>query len=247
MQGKSPRVGFVSLGCPKALVDSERILTQLRIRGYEISPSYETADLVVVNTCGFIDSAIDESLEAIGEALEANGKVIVTGCLGANPQRIRDQHPEGAGRHRSARHRTGARGRECAPAPAPRPVQRPGPGAGHPAHAAPLRLSEDFRRLQQQVQLLHHPVTARPAGFAAAGRRDAGSRAAGRCRRQGTAGDLAGHQRLWRGPALSRHHAARRETTRPASWTWRARWARWASGCACTMSTLTRMSTTCCR
>ncbi len=93
MSGKSPRVGFVSLGCPKALVDSERILTQLRIRGYEISPSYESADLVVVNTCGFIDSAIDESLEAIGEALEANGKVIVTGCLGANPQRIRDQHP----------------------------------------------------------------------------------------------------------------------------------------------------------
>jgi ribosomal protein S12 methylthiotransferase len=93
MQGKSPRVGFVSLGCPKALVDSERILTQLRIRGYEISPSYESADLVVVNTCGFIDSAIDESLEAIGEALEANGKVIVTGCLGANPDRIREQHP----------------------------------------------------------------------------------------------------------------------------------------------------------
>jgi ribosomal protein S12 methylthiotransferase len=93
MQGKPPSVGFVSLGCPKALVDSERILTQLRIRGYEISPAYETADLVVVNTCGFIDSAIDESLEAIGEALEANGKVIVTGCLGANPQRIRDQHP----------------------------------------------------------------------------------------------------------------------------------------------------------
>jgi ribosomal protein S12 methylthiotransferase len=93
MSGKSPRVGFVSLGCPKALVDSERILTQLRIRGYEISPSYESADLVVVNTCGFIDSAIDESLQAIGEALEANGKVIVTGCLGANPQRIRDQHP----------------------------------------------------------------------------------------------------------------------------------------------------------
>jgi len=90
----SPRVGFVSLGCPKALVDSERILTQLRIRGYEISPSYEAADLVVVNTCGFIDTAIDESLQAIGEALEANGKVIVTGCLGANPQRILDRHPK---------------------------------------------------------------------------------------------------------------------------------------------------------
>ncbi len=93
MSASSPRVGFVSLGCPKALVDSERILTQLRIRGYEISPSYEGADLVVVNTCGFIDSAIDESLEAIGEALEANGKVVVTGCLGANPARILDKHP----------------------------------------------------------------------------------------------------------------------------------------------------------
>jgi ribosomal protein S12 methylthiotransferase len=93
MSSPSPRVGFVSLGCPKALVDSERILTQLRVRGYEISPSYENSDLVVVNTCGFIDSAIDESLEAIGEALDANGKVIVTGCLGANPQRILDRHP----------------------------------------------------------------------------------------------------------------------------------------------------------
>ncbi len=94
MPAPSPRVGFVSLGCPKALVDSERILTQLRIRGYEISPSYEASDLVVVNTCGFIDSAIDESLDAIGEAIDANGKVIVTGCLGANPQRILDAHPK---------------------------------------------------------------------------------------------------------------------------------------------------------
>jgi len=94
MPANSPRVGFVSLGCPKALVDSERILTQLRIRGYEISPSYDAADLVVVNTCGFIDSAIDESLEAIGEALDANGKVVVTGCLGANPARILEKHPK---------------------------------------------------------------------------------------------------------------------------------------------------------
>lgn len=78
-----PTVGFVSLGCPKALVDSERILTQLRAEGYEIAPDYEGADLVVVNTCGFIDDAVQESLDAIGEALEENGKVIVTGCLGA--------------------------------------------------------------------------------------------------------------------------------------------------------------------
>lgn len=88
-----PAVGFVSLGCPKALVDSERILTTLRAEGYRIAADYAGADLVVVNTCGFIDSAIDESLDAIGEALRENGKVIVTGCLGANPRKILDRHP----------------------------------------------------------------------------------------------------------------------------------------------------------
>ena len=88
------KIGMVSLGCPKALVDSERILTQLRTDGYEISPDYEGADVVVVNTCGFIDSAKAESLEAIGEALDANGRVIVTGCMGANEQEIRDLHPQ---------------------------------------------------------------------------------------------------------------------------------------------------------
>ena len=78
----SPKVGFVSLGCPKALVDSERILTQLRTEGYQIVPDYDNADVVVVNTCGFIDSAKAESLEAIGEAIAENGRVIVTGCMG---------------------------------------------------------------------------------------------------------------------------------------------------------------------
>src|SRR5450432_1786909 len=91
---KTPKVGFVSLGCPKALVDSERILTRLRAEGYEVAPSYAKADLVIVNTCGFIDAAVDESLEAIGEALAENGKVIVTGCLGAQPQKILDRHPQ---------------------------------------------------------------------------------------------------------------------------------------------------------
>ena len=91
---KAPRVGFVSLGCPKALVDSERILTRLRAEGYEVAKTYKAADLVVVNTCGFIDSAVDESLDAIGEALAENGKVIVTGCLGAQPQKILDRHPQ---------------------------------------------------------------------------------------------------------------------------------------------------------
>ena len=90
----SGKVGFVSLGCPKALVDSERILTQLRVEGYELVPSYDDADVVVVNTCGFIDSAVAESLDAIGEAMAENGKVIVTGCLGKRGDLIREAHPD---------------------------------------------------------------------------------------------------------------------------------------------------------
>ena len=95
-RARAPRVGFVSLGCPKALVDSERILTQLRAEGYAIAPSYDGADLVVVNTCGFIDAAVAESLDAIGEALAENGKVVVTGCLGAKDggEFVREAHPK---------------------------------------------------------------------------------------------------------------------------------------------------------
>jgi ribosomal protein S12 methylthiotransferase len=88
-----PRIGFVSLGCPKNLVDSERILTQLRTEGYEVASDYDQADLVIVNTCGFVDAAIEESLDAIGEALEENGRVIVTGCLGVKESEIRAVHP----------------------------------------------------------------------------------------------------------------------------------------------------------
>jgi ribosomal protein S12 methylthiotransferase len=96
LKQQAPRIGFVSLGCPKALVDSEQILTQLRAEGYETSPTYEDADLVVVNTCGFIDSAVEESLDAIGEALAENGKVIVTGCLGAKEggDVVKQAHPQ---------------------------------------------------------------------------------------------------------------------------------------------------------
>jgi ribosomal protein S12 methylthiotransferase len=91
----NPRVGFISLGCPKALVDSEQIITRLRTEGYEVSPTYQDADLVVVNTCGFIDAAVEESLDSIGEALAENGKVIVTGCLGASKEdEIRKRHPQ---------------------------------------------------------------------------------------------------------------------------------------------------------
>jgi len=90
----TPKVGIVSLGCPKALVDSERILTQLRAEGYKTSPTYEAADVVIVNTCGFIDSAVQESLDAIGEAMAENGKVIVTGCLGAKKGLILEKYPD---------------------------------------------------------------------------------------------------------------------------------------------------------
>ncbi len=93
IQHSAPKVGFISLGCPKALVDSERILTQLRTDGYDIVDSYEDAGLVIVNTCGFIDSAIAESLNTIGEAIEKNGKVIVTGCLGKTEDKVIDVHP----------------------------------------------------------------------------------------------------------------------------------------------------------
>lgn len=93
VQTAIPKVGIVSLGCPKALVDSERIVTRLRAEGYQIAPDYSGADLVLVNTCGFLESARDESLDTIGEALSENGKVIVTGCLGVEPEVIRERHP----------------------------------------------------------------------------------------------------------------------------------------------------------
>ncbi|MGO4570841.1 30S ribosomal protein S12 methylthiotransferase RimO [Microvirga sp. 2TAF3] len=93
MNAPAPKVSFVSLGCPKALVDSERIITQLRAQGYELTKKHDGADVVIVNTCGFLDSAKAESLDAIGEAMAENGKVIVTGCMGAEPEQIRDRFP----------------------------------------------------------------------------------------------------------------------------------------------------------
>ena len=159
----APRVGFVSLGCPKALVDSEQILTQLRAEGYTIAPTYDGADLVVVNTCGFIDAAVEESLDAIGEALAENGKVIVTGCLGAKDggDFVRAAHPQSARRDRTARDRRGDGRRASAPAEAARPVHRSRPCAGDQAHAAALRVSQDQRGLQSPLHVLHHSVDAR--------------------------------------------------------------------------------------
>src|SRR4028119_492442 len=94
MNAPAPKVSFVSLGCPKALVDSERIITQLRAQGYELTKKHDGADVVIVNTCGFLDSAKAESLDAIGQAMAENGKVIVTGCMGAEPEQIRDRFPD---------------------------------------------------------------------------------------------------------------------------------------------------------
>ncbi|MWW89266.1 30S ribosomal protein S12 methylthiotransferase RimO, partial [Francisella tularensis] len=91
---KIPKIGFVSLGCPKNLVDSERIITKLKAEGYDLVDSYDNADMVIVNTCGFLNSAIDESLEVIGEAIAENGKVLVTGCLGNKADLIKEKHPE---------------------------------------------------------------------------------------------------------------------------------------------------------
>jgi hypothetical protein len=196
-QAAAPKVGFVSLGCPKALVDSEHILTRLRAEGYEISPSYEGSDLVVINTCGFIDAAVEESLDAIGEALNENGKVIVTGCLGAKADVVMAAHPR------------------CLPSPAPMPPSRsctrctstcpsrtiPSPtcaAAGRQADAQSLRLPEDFRRLQSPLHLLHHPVDARRSRQPADRRCDARSREPRQCRREGAAGRLARHQRVRR-------------------------------------------------
>ena len=99
---KPPRVGLVSLGCPKALVDSERIMTKLRADGYDMSPDYAGADVVLVNTCGFLDSAKEESLEAIGEAIAENGRVVVTGCMGKEADVIRARFPRSARGHRPA-------------------------------------------------------------------------------------------------------------------------------------------------
>lgn len=142
----TPNIGFVSLGCPKNLVDSERILTELRANGYNIIPSYENADLVIVNTCGFIDSAVQESLEAIGEALEENGKVIVTGCLGAKEDQIRQVHPkvlEVSGPHSYETVMTQVH--KHVPKPAYNPYESLMPAQGvklTPKHYAYLKISE---------------------------------------------------------------------------------------------------------
>ena len=204
----TPKIGFVSLGCPKALTDSELILTQLSAEGYQTSKTFQGADLVIVNTCGFIDDAVKESLDTIGEALAENGKVIVTGCLGAKSGRGRRQSGEGnasqrAGRDRPACHAGGDGRGACALPQAARSVHRSGAGrfrrGGPQADAAPLRLPEDQRGLQPSLHLLHHPFHARRPGQPAGGRRAEGGQGPVRGRREGVAGDQPGHLGLRRG------------------------------------------------
>ena len=166
---KTPKVGFVSLGCPKALTDSELILTQLSAEGYQTSKTFEGADLVIVNTCGFIDDAVRESLDTIGEALAENGKVIVTGCLGAKGgagagNLVRQMHPSVlavTGPHATQEVMDAVH----ANLPKPHdPFVDLVPAAGHQAHAAALRLPEDQRGLQPPLHLLHHSLDARRPG-----------------------------------------------------------------------------------
>ncbi len=195
---KAPKIGFVSLGCPKALVDSERILSQLRAEGYETAADYAGADVVVVNTCGFLDSARAESLDAIGEALAENGRVIVTGCLGAEAQTIRDAHPNVlaiTGPHQyeavvNAVH-------DAVPAPHD-PFVNLVPPQGvklTPRHYAYLKISEgcNHRCSFCIIPRLRGDLVSRPAG-----RRARRSRAARARRRPRVARDLAGHERVRR-------------------------------------------------
>jgi len=166
---RAKSIGFVSLGCPKATVDSEQIITQLRAEGYDIVPDFDGADMIIINTCGFIDAAVEESLDTISEALHENGRVIVTGCLGARADMINDRFPEllaVTGPH--ARDEVMQAVHQHLPAPHD-PFLDLVPKQGvrlTPRHyactpdPATLRLPEDFRGLQSPLQFLYYPVTA---------------------------------------------------------------------------------------
>ncbi len=239
----APRISFVSLGCPKALVDSERILTRLRAEGYELARTHAGADAVIVNTCGFLDSAKAESLAAIGEAMNENGRVIVTGCMGAEPEAIRDAFPNVLGvTGPQAFESVMAAVRQAAPAPHDPFVDLiPGEGVRlTPRHYAYLKIAEgcDNRCTFCIIPSLRGNLVSRQAR-----RRAARGRAAGEGGRQGAHRHRPGHQRLRPRPqirfermarardagALSRHHARIGNARR--------------LGAGCNMSTLIRMST----
>jgi ribosomal protein S12 methylthiotransferase len=166
---RAPSVGFVSLGCPKALVDSERILTKLRAEGYDVSATYEGADTVVVNTCGFLDSAREESLDAIGEALSKNGKVVVTGCLGAEADLIRERFPEVAAVTGAHRYDEVLKAVHQVAPPPPDPFRDLVPPQGiklTPKHYAYLKISEgcDHRCSFCIIPQMRGDLASRPVG-----------------------------------------------------------------------------------
>jgi hypothetical protein len=243
---RAPRVGFVSLGCPKALVDSERIITKLRAEGYELSADYAGADVVVVNTCGFLNSAKQESLDAIGEAVAKNGRVVVTGCFGVEKERIL-RRPPGVlavtGPHQYEQ--VVAAVHEAVP-PLHDPFVDLVPPEGlrlTPRHYAYLKISEGCNNRCSFciIPQLRGKLASRPRA------RHGRGRAAGAGRRQGAAGHQPGHLGLRPrhqvcAEPLEGPHPRRRASSRCAG-----SWARSAPGCACTTSTPTRMSTTCCR
>ena len=210
----APKVSFVSLGCPKALVDSERIVTRLRAEGYELSREHAGSDLVIVNTCGFLDSAKAESLGAIGSALKENGKVIVTGCMGAEPESISAAYPHVLAITGPQQYESVVEAVHRALPPQHDPFLDLVPPEGiklTPRHYAYLKISEGCNN---RCTLLHHSAPARRSGVAPGRRRAARGGEAGHRRRQGTAGDLAGHLGLWarhqiRGEPVARPRVAR--------------------------------------
>ena len=190
---------MVSLGCPKALVDSERILTRLRAEGYAISPDYAGADAVIVNTCGFLDSAKAESLEAIGDALTQNGRVIVTGCLGAEPDYITGAHPKVLAVTGPQQYEQVLDAVHVAVPPAPDPFIDLLPPAGvklTPRHYSYLKISEGC---DHKCKFCIIPSMRGGAEFAPCRRRDARGGASGGLGREGNPRDLAGHVGLWNG------------------------------------------------
>jgi len=245
----APKVSFVSLGCPKALVDSERIITRLRAEGYELTREHKGSDLVIVNTCGFLDSAKAESLDAIGQALNENGKVIVTGCMGAEPENITKAHPgvlaiTGPQQYESvldAVHR-------AAP-PQHNPFIDLVPPEGiklTPRHYAYLKISEgcNNRCTFCIIPKLRGDLVSRPAAEVTARGRAAGEgRTSRNCwssrRTPRPTASISNTRRVH-----GRTPPARRARCAPNSSTCRTRLANSASGYACTMSIPTSMSTT---
>ncbi len=210
----APKVSFVSLGCPKALVDSERIITRLRAEGYELSREHAGSDLVIVNTCGFLDSAKAESLAAIGSALKENGKVIVTGCMGAEPESISAAYPDVLAITGPQQYESVVDAVHKALPPMHDPFLDLVPPEGiklTPRHYAYLKISEgcNNRCTFCIIPRLRGDLVSRPAGDVL---REAEKLVD--CRREGIAGDLAGHVGLWARHQIRREQMARQRAAR---------------------------------